>query len=622
MLRILKKILPLEFFEEKGSLEETEIFRQQVLNEVIPLITCSEPIEKTPGTLSFYALSGYRPNSFKFFFEMLTRWLIPGKRLNVVLVYATDFKLSKQTQEIYTICEVMLVIGSLDEFEEIQKQFSYIGADIALGIDSEFYAQRILEVKGLSHNEKTALIQSCIASLVKRYPKTFDQDILVDMQHVLVTCRDEFKRKRKPNHLSRIISIQYLFRRSIRELVKQNPERRYLNLKIFRAFIGHPGEKHPVLGILIGINFLKEQEQLGEAHILKAIQQYIPMAEVVDQSFLINQLGSEGIAVLYLEIEKANGEPFTIREIKKIRQKLPADLKNRVEQKLHPIFMPRNEEEVMRNMVILSNQLRYARDIPQVFISFDEQSHAHLIFTLILARVLKDSSRPIKTIFQESDTFLEYLHDRTKNMGYIRKKYIKEASVFRLRLPKKDFLRADHSIDLYKARQFLVSELFRILGEIRDYNGGMISKQKELLSEISHLMADTPEYDELLLENFFYSLSPVVAQTFIDPLIFKKLFSMLIEGLKEYRHETSYFKHCEESERIYVMILFEEYEIREQLQHALNELHFSPTELVGSRVKVNGVTCLAYLCTSHNRQKRTAFLDAIRSLLNELTLVG
>ena len=75
-----KKILPEYFFEHKESKEGTLRHQKEILQKVIPLITRSD-IKSCPGTISFFALSKYRPNSFKFFFEMISRWLTPGRRL-------------------------------------------------------------------------------------------------------------------------------------------------------------------------------------------------------------------------------------------------------------------------------------------------------------------------------------------------------------------------------------------------------------------------------------------------------------------------------------------------------------------------------------------------------------
>ena len=72
---------------------------------------------------------------------------------------------------------------------------------------------------------------------------------------------------------------------------------------------------------------------------------------------------------------------------------------------MHPIFMPRNEEEVMRNILSLSNQIRYIKDPQQVFITFDEQTNAHLFFTVILVRILKKGFITVPDIFSKDGYF-------------------------------------------------------------------------------------------------------------------------------------------------------------------------------------------------------------------------
>lgn len=614
ILEILKKILPHEFFEHQTNPEETCRHQQQILTQVIPLITCSEA-RQFPGKLSFYALSKYRPNSFKFFFEMISCWLCPGKRLNVVLIYASDFKLTHLSEEVYTICEIVVQIANWIEFREIQRHFPIIGAEIALGIHSEFYAQRILEIKGISSDDKTAIIQGFIAFLIKRFPQAYETDVFTEMQHMLVTCRDEFKDIRQPRHLSRIISVQYLFRKALRESIKKHPQRRYLSLKIFRAFIRTPTDRKRILSLIIGINFFRDQETFDEKHLLRAIQHYIPNAQAVENSFLINKSAFENICLSYIEIEKRDGSNFTPVEIRKLKRELPTRLKTRIEHKVHSVFMPRNEEEIMRNMVSLANQIKYLRDIPQVFISFDEQAYSHLYFTVILARVLKGNLTSVSDLFKENNTWIEYVHDRTKLMGYIRKKYPKEATVFRLKLPKEGFLRSDHSIDLYKARQTVVEEISRVIGEVRDYNGGMISKQHELLSNIRHMLSDVREYDELLLENFFYSLAPVVTRTLLDPKAFKTLFLMLLEGIREYKHEGYYLKFNSNTYNLFALSMAEDASIQELLNQVIHDLQISQTELAYASVKISTTTCVGYICCVHDLEKRQRFVQVVEEAL-------
>ncbi len=613
ILQTLRKILPAHFFEKKETEEATYYHQKNLLQQIIPLITCSE-IQQFPGALSFFVLSKHRPNSFRFFFEMISRWLTPGRQLNVVLAYASDFRLTHLGDDVYTICEVRISLESAIDLEEIQRHFPLLGNEIALGIHSEFYAQRILASKGMTVEDKISTIQDSIAFLMKRFPQVYDREFFTEMQHILVTCREGFKAERQPRHLSRMIGIQYLFRQNIKEAVKKNAQRRYLNLKIFRAFIQTPVGRKRVLSLLVGVNFFRDQETFGEKNLLKAIQHYIPAAVSVEGSFFVNKR-SDHICNSYLEIEKKDGSDFSNAEIRTLRRELPANLKNRIEHRLYPVFMPRNEEEVMRNILILTHQLKYVRDIPQVLIMFDEQAYAHLYFTIILVRVLKPESRPIAEIFKQTDTTFEYLNDRTKIMGYIRKKYAKEASVFRLKMPKECFLRADHSIDLYKARQTVVNELTHLLGEIRDYNGGMISKQHELLLAIQRQLADVKGYDELLLENFFYSLAPVVVRALLDPKAFKTLFLMLNEGIQAFKHEGYYLKFYTEPYHVFALVIVEDMQLKELLNRALQDLHIPATELAYAHVKTHGSMCLGYICCARDLHKKEQFFQVIEQVL-------
>jgi hypothetical protein len=616
ILQSLHKVLPHDFFEERDNAA-----RKKMLEKLLPLIASSKT-EIFPGVISFFALSRYRQNSFKFFFEMISRWLVPGRRLIVVQANATDFRLVPQSAEIYSISEMFVSIFDKEEYEEIQRNYPIIENEIALGIDSEFYAQRILEIKGLSKDDKTALIQEYLSYLLKRFPGHYDVDVFSEMQHLLVACREEFKAARQGRHLCRIIGIQYLFRNALREAIKKNSLRRHLNLKIFRSNIQTTNGPKRVLSLLIGVSFLREQENLGEKHLLKAIQHCISGALSIENSFFIHKLGSENIGIFYMEVEKKDGSNFSASEIRKLRKELPLSLKNRVEHRLHNLFMPRNEEEVMRNILTLTNQIKYVSDIPQVLITFDEQAYAHLYFTIILARLLKPESCPIGSLFKKAETNVEYLHERTKVMGYVRKRYPKEATVFRLKVPKEGFIRADNSIDLYKARQAVVKQLLKIVGDIRDYNGGMISKEHELLSDIRKILSTVKDYDELLLENFFYSLSPVVVRALLNPDAFKTLFLMLLEGLKEYKHEEDLFKFRTVSANTFVLLIVEDFSIKDKIHQALQELHIPSTDLAVAHVRTHGNKCIGYIYSSNDPERQEQFLQLIAGTVKIPALIS
>lgn len=608
----LKRLLPdhLSFIRKEESDSGPNV--KNSFHSLLPLVTWTRCVSM-PGDISFFALSKYRSNSFKFFFDMVSCWLVPGKRLNVMLIYAVDFRMPEFSDDVYTLCEVMIRLENAEEWNQVMQNLPIIAAELRLGIESSFYARRILEIKGLAADVKTALIQEHVAFLISRLPHVFDYDVLTEMQHVLVICREDFKNMRECKHLSRIISIHYIFRKDLREVVKTLPKKRHINLKLFKARLG----TKTVLGIIVGVNFLRDKEVFENKHLLKAIQNYIPNARTVENSFFANRRGFENVCTLYLEIEKSDGKSFTSKEVNILRKELPTALKECIEYPIHPVFMPRNEEEVIRNILSLSSQIKYVRDIPQVFITFDEQTHTYLLFTVILVRVLKPGFPSIQEMFKEKKSFLEYIHDRSQSAGSLRRKYPKEATVFRVKFSKEEFLRADHSIDLNKARQQVVAELSRIIGEVRDFNGGMISKQNELLCQVRDLLGQQIKYNELTLENFFYSLMPVVMRTVLEPDALKTLFMMMLKSQEHTfaNNENFSLKVLIQPHFAYVMVKTSDPYAWEEIARALAKLQIHPYEMVRSYVSIYDVHYLGYIYRCDEFLKQHQFCKTIRNAM-------
>ena len=73
------------------------------------------------------------------------------------------------------------------------------------------------------------------------------------------------------------------------------------------------------------------------------------------------------------------------------------------------------------------------------------------------------------------------------------------------------------------------------MGEVRDYNGGMISKQNEVLSALHELLGAEAQRHGLLLDNFFHALYPVEKRSLVPPQDLKTFFTLLLEVLNKRR---------------------------------------------------------------------------------------
>ncbi|MBS0628902.1 MAG: hypothetical protein JSS30_01600 [Verrucomicrobia bacterium] len=479
---------------------------------------------------------------------MISRWLIPGKNLDISTIFSTQVGETSLSQ-------LDLQLDCPEDLEQAKRNLPFLEKEILVGARSIYHARKILEMKGFTIDDKTALVHEKIAALVRRFPKVFDYDIFSEMQHFLVSMKASFKADRQPADISRIISTLYHFRK---EIEQREGAKRHLCLKLKNITLHtHFGIKE-VVAVFVGLN-LNEHELFEERHLLSALG--VP---AIPGSFYKND------QFLYVEVEK----------FKFNKGDLVNEIQKRIEQLVPPIFMPRNEEEVMRNILVLSQQLKYLRDIPQMIISFDEQADTELIFTVIIARLVHPESRPITELFQRVD--------RVKIVGKLRRKVPKEVAVIRIRLPTEDFLREDYSVDLFKARQHLVKEMEQILGEVRDYNGGMIAKQSENFGRLKKLLGKLAKQHELLLQNFFHSISPAYLSSTLDPQLLKILFMMLLDALPK---EGQFVTTKKANDYLFGLGKFQEMSVKEKILE-----QFPPQEVLTVQMKILDTHYLGFIC--------------------------
>ena len=389
------------------------------------------------GQLSLHLVCRHRLNIGKFFYEMIHRWLLPGKRLDVSFSFCSDFNLVGGSR-LYTLAEMAIRLDIEIDRDHVEHNLKVIETEIRLGMVSVYHASRLLDMHLLSAAEKNGILQEKISKLIQRNPDEIDYDIFGELQHFTVMSKDEFKTPRDPHHLSRLITLFYLFRKSIERDQEKRPDKRHIRLKISSVKLDLPWGMKKVLGVCVALNFLRPNELFEERHLVRALQNGLAGIKAVPDSFFVNQGIDDGVHTLYLEIEKENGGDFTMAELQHFRRFLPEELKRTVEVPLNSLFMPRNEEEVIRHVVSLSGQLRFVKDLPQVILIFDEQKEGDLYFTVLLVRILYPNSTSIQTLFSKDDSQMTYIPDRVKRVGMLRKRYPKEATIFRL---KEHFLR-------------------------------------------------------------------------------------------------------------------------------------------------------------------------------------
>lgn len=592
----------------------------QTFRQHIPIVHW-EPCECAPGGVMVYLLCQSLNNYdlSHFFAEMISRWLMPGKLATILSTKHLTFRFVDVPDESYFISEIFALVDDERAFGAIQKNMNALAQEIALGAVSAHHARHILVTKALTQEHKTTLIHKTIVELSTRKFKPIGPEVFFEMHHFLLASDDEFKRIRDVRHMCRIICYHNWFRRLLRR-TKDTDQRQIMVKPLYATLRFQFGEKN-VIGLVVAMSYLKEYEQFEARHIVSACQRLIPGITVVPRSFFSYQNPSDPIQSYYLEIEKRDGSELSSKEVAHLRQGLLVEIPHCIEQLSHTLFIPQNEEEIMRNILLLSQEIRYVRDIPQMIITFQGQSDTTLRFHVTLLRLCKDANTPtLEQLFLQVSELVEFVSSSKRTIGHVRNKYPKEANTFLLECRKAPFMRVDHSVDLSRAREFISAAIRQALGgEVRDFNGGLMSQQNQLLVGLKELLTQDERKEEIHLENLFHNVQPVLMRSLLPPELIKQLFDLFLLLHNETPTTNApRFREICHTTALCVMVCAHDPAIFDEMQKEILKLDFKDQELAHSRMVVDGLSYAGYIVVGCEPQKISDFQQAIQTTLESL----
>lgn len=596
-----------------------ELFAEDELIKKLPLVKWDNA-SKVPGAFLIYLLAPLNRSGeiHLFFHEMVSHWLVSGDQLQILSSKNFTFRVKEKEGRIFYFVELLVHVESERQLATINRNLPGLADEIKLGSLSKGYAKHILEMKRLSLGGKTSYIYETIVGAMRRYPKRFEHDIFREIQRFLVNYREEFRQIRDMRHLCRIISSHYLFHKTLQQDVKAYPERRHLYFKLLKTSLQYTFGLKKVLGICIALNSIREYECFEERHIVNAVQRILPESRAIVDSFYSHRHEENKVLTLYIEFEKIKGDDFTLQELILLRKKLHVELKNSIEYLSPSLFIPRNEEELYRNIISLSQELKYVNDLPQAIISFHEQHYDVLKFNVILLRILHPTSLSLHELSCKLPPDDRIILERVTPVGTIRKKYPKEANVFSLEIESRHFLRKNHSVDLLKARQYVVKTIEKLVGDFRDYNGGFLLKQNQQLESIKEELGEEGNLNEFHIENLFYSLSPSIMQTLIPPKAGKALFSLFLKTIEEPLQTQGYnLSHEMHPDHFVAIVKVKQNEIKASFASVPTELRIEPLKYATAHMEIDGHHYLCFLYLNPPSSHSQDLLNIIQKRLNE-----
>lgn len=623
--KILQKIIPEElFFEDKADFIDW-------IKEALPTVKWTECLE-IPDTISIFLLchscKGLSIDSF--FLDFLKKRLIPDREVIALSFQNMSFHLKEVTTSSFFVAEMKILIENSRDLHYVRKNLPLLAKEISLGVTSAPYAHYLLNSRTPSYSSKVTLIHQDLHQVMRKFPNHIDSLVFEELGKLLSMTDGSFINQRKPRHISRIACASSLIRKDLFRFRAISPGIRHLCLKLFRASLFFPFSSKAVLGLLVGINLMDKYELLDEEHVLGAVQKWIPQAQLVQGGSAALEGGKgEKIKLLYIELEKKDRTPFSVTELKLLNDFLKDELKHRIEKLVPAVFMIRNEEEVLRNILTLSREIHKIDDLPQVMISLDQQAVGEVSFTVILIWVRKKERKSLKSSFEKVSGNFFFRSDRVQTVGYLRKKHPIEAHVFSLSIEKNaSLLRADSSLNFYVARQEVSSLLFKAIGEYRDYNGGIIVKQGEILSQFQQAFHDVAQSFPDLVENFFYRITPIEKQATLAVAWLNSLFDLFLSSLREElpKRSSYHIKSRQEGECLFLIIRAKDPSFKDSLTEAVEHGDFANKGLVSTSGSFQEAFYVGYIldgfkesvafvsCIEEEMRKWHESIDALRVL--------
>jgi len=536
------------------------------------------------------------------FFTAMKRKLAAEGKLPKISLQHDAFSLQEIPHKKFSLAEVRLYPESASETHRIFNLLHGLAEELLLEVKSPFHGQSFV------HQAKPILIQERIAKFKNRFNSTIDGQILEETRSFLALAVTQFIEQRPVSLLTRIVISQYVIRKTLLKNIAHMPDTRYLLCRLLPSQLSSPFSSKKVLGISIGLNFLHKYDVFTEEHVLRALQRLHLSVQLVPRSSYSFQRHSEPLKFLYLEVEKKDQKALSFEEYKLLRRELNEVLKRSVERLQPSIFRVVNEEEIIKDVLLLSREIQSCSDLCQVIINFNEQTDKDVCFQVVTVYVGKKDV-PL-TLRNNSSSSMVYVPKWTQLVRHLKKQPI-HAHVFTLKMIKtSDLLRSDGSLNYYAARQCTSTWLENALGEFRDFNGGMILKQGEILAQLKLHFNTHPEE---LIENFFYALTPIEIQATISLGDLTTLFNLFLEG-KNIRLESSqdYFaKFHRNNSQTFCMFQAKESSLIEQIQAS----QIDSKILVTHQMVADDRHCLGYIYQSQEETNHAAFVQALETAI-------
>lgn len=365
----------------------------------------------------------------------------------------------------------------------------------------------------LNQNQRGCL-RADVLKIAFRFPHLFNRLLYRSYELFVVNCSEDFLVSRTRSHLHKILCNQFFLQKRMEEALEKKEEK-LLFVKLFRG----PARICVALAHSSAYTFQKKQ-------LLKALDLLLPGISETPKSFYSWNSPEYPYSFTYFEVDKLRGKELSNGQLANIEVAVKEQLL--ASSPLTPaVFWPYNKEESHRQIQLLVREMTDKEDMPHLSIHFQEQTASSLEFLIHFVRPKVEKPIPFEKL-PESLYFFRY------SRHVINTPFSIEIEVFSIKMPSQLFAIRD-SINLLYARRYLVKHLQAVLGEFRDFNGGLFEKQQDHFESLRLELSSKIPYFELFAERVFYALHPFERWLSLSMGEVKELFRVFSDLISDHR---------------------------------------------------------------------------------------
>lgn len=551
-------------------------------------------------TMTLDLLTPYAEETLTFLYDFISYHLYPPRRLTPCCCLATNFsfldpsksgesrgelhashqsvrlventsKLSSpvlkkphplhpSTRGLFTLCSMQLRLGSREETQAVLSKLKKEASLIALGAALPTTRAALFERTNSQDSSKESLkesgrtktkvrMQRRLYSWILHHPQRVQSHILAWMARMEISGRSEALYHLHFSDLRRLILALDMNQQQVVQkgaLVRCWPQTSPDEVEEKKS-----QEPRFTLHFVCSIPANKLTLHPLCEHLERALALLLPIKfNFLPRFFLHLQTGKPAVHhfVGALTIHSSSPAfPFKI----KIRDKLASLLISLLAPQQQDVIMPHNEEEACRFAKELAKELTHDEDIPQLHIQFNNINHEYINYTLIIAAPATQGEL-FDLRLQPDQRLARYDISNHVEMGTLEKKR-RVVTIFNMRLHKTPFVEHDQTVHLVRARQYLYEKVRHQIGAVRDFSGGVISKQMEALKKIYAISSIPIGSSDTFLDHFFFNIQPIVFTLIIAPETILSAWRLIKEVIEQgVEEELCFKKFAREEDLVYL----------------------------------------------------------------------